>query len=132
MVTLDQLKEMAWKESICVAIDFAQKNYGNRPTRPSKPIMPKNPKAEQAFEFAKLLKEWEEEMEAYDIVLDGYNEHRNKIDALIVELIKEQAGIEVVPEQYRDKVYAKAWEYGHSYGFYEVWLKLSSLVEIFE
>ena len=81
MVTLDQLKEMAWKESICVAIDFAQKNYGNRPTRPSKPIMPKNPKAEQAFEFAKLLKEWEEEMEAY---------RKGKLDP------REQQGVEVL------------------------------------
>lgn len=132
MITLDQLKEIALNESLYEAIDFAQKNYGNLPTRPSKPIIPKNPNAEQVFEYAKLLKQWEEEMEAYQIVLDGYNEHRNKIDAVLVELIKEAAGIEVVPEQYRDKVYAKAWEYGHSDGFYEVYLKLNSLVEIFE
>lgn len=36
-----------------------------------------------------------------------------------------------VPEQYRDKVAAKAWESGHAYGYEEVILEAEVLADLF-
>ncbi len=66
----------------------------------------------------------------YGIELERYKKNKSLIDSTIIEFIKEQAGISIVPEQYRENLWNKAWEDGHSGGFYEVYL--SSLIEIFE
>jgi len=61
----------------------------------------------------------------------SYNQQCNEINALITEFIIVESGLDKIPEQYRDKVYSKAYENGNRSGFYEIYLELCSLVSIF-
>ena len=49
----------------------------------------------------------------------------------IEDFIKEEAGLNTIPEQYRSKVYSHAYDAGRSDGFDEVYQKLIDLVDIF-
>jgi len=55
------------------------------------------------------------------------------ISNIIEEFIKDVSGFnKTVPDDKKSKVYSKAWEDGHSSGYYEVYLCLLSLVELFD
>ena len=60
------------------------------------------------------------------------NLHNMQVDTLMNALIAYEAGLDNVPEQYRSKVYSKAWSTGHSSGHYAVYQELSELVKIFK
>jgi len=83
--------------------------------------------------YLELLKEHEKKIEIYDTVVKECKSVNQKFEGILVEYIKEVSGLNIlVPEQYRDKVWEKAWSDGHSDGLYEVYNNLLSLVEIFE
>ena len=132
MVTTQRLIELADKQSVSSAIEFAEKIYGKYPDRPSKPTLQKNANSAEAKNYAILLEQYESAMESYSQEMALYKKNSQEIQSVIVDFIKEYAGINIVPVQYRDKVYLKAYSDGHAYGFYEVFLKLNDLIEIFE
>ena len=128
-VTLEKMKQ---QEHISNAIEWALQKRGEYPKRPNKPNLPTKHSSIEAAQYAIDLQVWEKSKQEYDEVLNLWKSSENEIADVIVEFIKDEAGLETVPKQYRDKLYSKAHEDGHSSGYYEVYLKLSSLIEIFE
>ena len=51
--------------------------------------------------------------------------------AIAEAYIKKKSGLDTIPEKYRAKVWAKAWDYGHANGYGEVYHYLTDLIEIF-
>lgn len=131
-VTLEKLQKISQNQSVSNAIEWATDNYGDYPKKPPKPMLKKDANSKEVLEYAELLKNWELDSVIYKEQLETYKHNQNKIDSIIIEYIKEEAGISIVPQQYRDKLYAKAYEDGHSNGFYEIYNCLHSLIEIFE
>lgn len=131
-VTLEKLQKISQNQSVSNAIEYATDNYGEYPKRPPKPMLKKDANSKEVLEYAELLKKWETDANIYKLEVEAYYLNKNFIDSKIQEFIKEEAGISIVPQQYRDKLYSKAYEDGHSNGFYEIYNCLHSLIEIFE
>lgn len=128
-VTLEKLQELS---SVEHAISWAKKQYGDSPKLPTKPVLLGKHTSEDVGEYQKNLQLYEKAYDDYKIEKEIFHKNRSKIDAVIVEFIKEESGLNTIPEVYRDNVYSKAYEDGHSCGYYEVYLKLNSLLEIFD
>ena len=77
------------------------------------------------------LKNMKKKYAEYEVRYFEYKKVKIAIENVAVEFIKEMSGLNEIPEQYRDKVYSKAYEYGHSSGLSEVYNTLVDLVEIF-
>lgn len=128
-VTLEKLQGF---NSVSNAIEFAQNQYGTYPKPPIKPVLLAKHTSEDVGKYQKNLQHFEKLYDNYKLEKEQYNTNRSKIESVIVEYIKDVAGLDTIPEQYREKVYSKAYEDGHSSGYYEVFLKLISLLEIFD
>lgn len=129
IVTLENMNEIG---SVSDAIEWAMIQYGDYPNKPRKPSKSDISNSIEARKYADDLEKWEIQMEVYHIELENYRKNKSLIDSTIIEFIKEKVGISIVPEQYRNNLWSKAWEDGHAGGFYEVYLRLNSLIEIFE
>lgn len=101
------------------------------PDRPKKPFLTKGAGSVAAQKYAEELAAYESENETCKQARDAAQEHNRKVNELIETLIREESGLNLIPEQYRDKVYAYAWQTGHSSGYSEVYNHLSELVDIF-
>lgn len=94
-------------------------------TMPTKPTSKFDNDPAKIRQYADEIEKWNGDTRKMEV---GYNE---KIDAAIVGFIQDEAGLNSVPEQYRLKVFGYAWDKGHAYGYYEVYNKLVSLIDIF-
>ena len=100
------------------------------PVKPKKAFLPSNSPSEQ--EVAEYL-----EIKAnYDSLIEKYKELKGDYDALKLDRQDEfwgDARIELGCQSYSDKIWdkccAKAWEDGHSGGWYEVFNYLSSITD---
>lgn len=129
VVTLEKLKEF---DSVMEAIQWARQQGREYPKKPSKPFLKHGANSEEALNYANSLVVYEKEMVEYKKTNQEYTQEKNDIEGIVIDFIKDAAGLDTVPEQYRNKVYSKAYDYGHSDGLYEVYLKLESLIEIFD
>jgi len=129
VVTLEAMKHFG---SVMEAIEWARKQQGEYPKRPFLAPLKKGANSKEALNYANALAVHEKEMKQCEIAYKEHSKTASAIDGVIVDFIKDAAGLNTIPEQYRDKVYSRAYEDGHSYGFYEVYLKLNSLLEIFD
>lgn len=125
MITIEDLKK---QDSVIQAIEFAQDSLPNYPTKPEKPFLMKGANYDQVLEYAELLKEYENGKELYEDNLKNYRSQKMEVDKIIMEYILDEAGIEYVPAQYREKVISIANEEG---GFYPIYLELDKLISIF-
>lgn len=126
----DEMKNIA---NIYDAIEYANKsNPFPYPERIGKPFLCKNPTSNDAVEYATKLKHYEDSLVSYKESKMLYDQGKREIIHLIEERIKDEAGLDIVPEQYRDKVYYHAYSSGHSYGYSEVYNHLCTLIDIFE
>ncbi len=64
------------------------------------------------------------------VVNTAYNAEERRLDALFKKEALAEVGLGKHPK--KDKIYAKAWEDGHSSGYYEVWACLQGLVDLFD
>jgi hypothetical protein len=131
-ITLEKLQEIAQTESVENAIQFAKDSYDEYPSQPRKPFLKNNANSTEVLEYAELLKNWEIDNGNHKVNVENYRKNINQINEVIVEFIKDESGLNSIPEQYREKVYAKAWSDGHSNGYHEVYSELVSLVELFD
>lgn len=102
---------------------------------PNRPIRPRRPDSESPNEYriyADLLEKYEAAMVEYNTNRDVISKHNREVDFLIEKYIRKASGLNTIPEQYRNKVWQKAWQIGHSSGYYEVYQCLCDLVDIFE
>lgn len=114
-------------------IDLIQNS--NKYEYSDKPIKPKLKHPHTSSDvavYANELIKYETELKAYEENLGKYQIERYRLNDLIEKFIREESGLNYIPVQYRDKVYSYAYSEGHSNGYYEVYNKLLSLVEIFK
>jgi hypothetical protein len=128
-VTLEKMKQQGHTSN---AIEWAKEQYGEYPQRPPKPILSAKHTVDEAEKYVEDFKKFEVVKQKYETQMAEYRNRTNEINNVIVDFIKDEAGLDAVPKQYQDKLYSKAYEEGHSSGYYEVYLKLNSLIEIFE
>lgn len=129
LVTLEKLRNT---QSISQAIEWAKEQYGEYPVRPKKPSLKSNLNSTEAKQYATNLEKYENEITDFNERLAVWKADQTEINNVIERFIKDEVGFNIVPVKYQDKVWSKAWEMGHSSGYYEVYLKLNSLIEIFE
>ena len=103
-------------------------DLGNRPNRPRTPT---NASPEEYRSYADLLEKYEAANNEYTINYAIISKHNREVDKLIENYIAEVSGLNTIPEQYRNKVWQKAWQIGHSSGYYEVYHCLCDLIDIF-
>jgi hypothetical protein len=73
-----------------------------RPTKPSTKIAT----SKEAAELAKSLKVYEDNLEKYEIAKKAYYAERGRLTLLLDEFVKDESGINEIPEQYREKVWS--------------------------
>jgi len=127
-VTIENLEEFG---EVYKAIEWAQKQYGEYPKAPKRPVLQSKHTSEEAKNYVVLLEQYEKDDTEYKTQKDLWTTNKRKVNDVIEQFIKNQAGLDTVPEQYREKISAKAYADGHSNGYYEVFQHLCSLVDIF-
>lgn len=100
--------------------------------RPRKPIIKDSPTSDEAKVYYESLVQYEKDLVEFNKEKEIKASIRDEYNSLIIDYIKEVSGLNNIPEQYRGKVYEKAYQNGHSSGYYEVYNSLCSLIEIFE
>lgn len=105
---------------------------GSYPHKPARPTLMTGANSQTIRRYADAYENYEKQIAEFEIAKIAWNKQKAEIEDRIIELIKDKSGLNSIPDQYRYKVWAKAWEDGHSSGFYEVYLELCDLVEIFE
>lgn len=118
--------------SVSQAAEFARENSeAVYPERIKKPILAPIHTAKEASDYARNLKWYDKEMVTYRSAKELYSEVSLQENAVFIEYMKEVAGLDTIPEQYRKKVWDKAWSDGHSSGYSEVYYHLVELIDIF-
>lgn len=104
------------------------------PKRTRKPQLTNtNPSKEEVDLYLKQTSEYEALNSSYKENIRLYNEEQYQISEYIINRIKEDSGLnELVPEQYRNNVYAYAYDRSRGDGYYEVYITLCNLVDIFK
>ena len=102
-----------------------------KPKPPVKPYLAKNANSKDAKVYAIELEGYETLEYNYAELKNSYLKMKILYNEILTELVKDSADLQSVPEQYRDKVYSKAYQMGHSSGLMEVHKYLVDLVEIF-
>ena len=119
--------------SVSKAIEYAVKLYGKMPYKPAKPVLKSNHTAHELKEYTSNFEAYEAGIRNYELDRDAFNKNKRVVDSAIEEYIKEQSEFnKYVPKDRQQKVWGKAWEDGHSSGWYEIYLELNNLVEIFK
>lgn len=119
-------------EGVYKTISEAYKFSVEYPDRPKKPLLSQNAGSVSAAKYAEELAAYEKEYAEYAESRKLIQDHNGKIDQLIEAFVREESGLNTIPEQYRDKVYRHAYQTGHSSGFSEIYNHLLDLIEIFE
>ena len=120
-------------KSVHENIVLAQAAYKPYPLPMLKPfLLNRNATITEAKEYAVALEEYEKQKPAYDIAKKEVQEYNRKIDLAVGDYIKEESGLTKLPEHTQAKVWRKAYEDGHSNGFYSVYQELEELVELFQ
>lgn len=131
-ITKEYLSEK-FGEKVYEAAEFARKSYPSYPEQPQKPFLSRTHTSRDAAIYGRGLMDYERKINEWKVRRDKYRDECNEIDVAVQDYIREVSGLnDIVPKQYQDKVYAIAYEDGHSAGYYEVYNKLSTLIEIFE
>lgn len=130
-LTLQQI--VYWGEDLETTLLRIDSNKMVYPTRPNKPILKSNHTKEDVLKYAEDLENYNSLSENYKKEYDIVREFNQSLNNLKEDFIKDYSGLnDVVPQIYRDKVWNLAYQLGHSNGYYETYLKLSQLIEIFE
>jgi hypothetical protein len=107
-------------------------NNVNLPEYPHKPHLDSKHSSYDVLKYAEDLKQYEIDIKKYNAEHIKYRNENYRLNNLIKELVCIEASLDTVPEKYREKVYSYAYEHSHSTGYYEVYLTLCNLVDIFE
>lgn len=103
--------------------------YVHRPKEPR--LKSVTPTEEELSSFLAEKEEYQKLLREYETNNDFYKSESKRLYDILDDIIREDSGLNDIPEQYRDKVYSYAWERGHSSGYSEVYNCLCDLVEIF-
>lgn len=112
-------------------INWAEEQKGEEPKQPKKPIEPKHPSVNDALIHTLATVAWRQENEEYKVKLIAWKKNYDQINAVIEDFIKEVANFSIIPVEFQSNVFHKAWERGHSSGYFGIYQALTDLVEIF-
>lgn len=102
-------------------------------SKPREPLLVNNkPTKEDIDIYTTLVEQYSLDLAEFKTKDELHKSESSRLWKLLEDLIKEDSGLNNIPEQYRDKVYSYAWEQGHSSGYGEVYHYLCNLVNIFE
>ena len=110
--------------------EYLRELYVSKPKEPS--LKSLKPTQEDMTLFLSEKEKYKIDLEEYKIKNTFYGDESMKLYSLLEEKIKDDSGLNSIPEQYRDKVYSYAYEQGHGSGYGEVYNYLLDLVEIFD
>lgn len=85
---------------------------------------------EQSLELSKCLSEKVLDNVAFSAAAEAYKTETRRLTDIFKQDLFEDLGIEVHP--LRDKLFSKAWERGHGYGFAEVYSCAEDLMDLLE
>lgn len=128
--TLDEVKKNPY-DNVYEIIEQLLSLIEEHPEKPVKPKLPTNHKSVDLVVYTKELVTFEREEVLYLEERRKVDEHNSKIEALVCDYIKHDAGLDSVPEASRSKVWYRAYSDGHSDGYHAVYQKLVELVELF-
>ena len=133
MITLNDLKTHYDNSfDISGTIDWALDQNLPYPKPSKKPFLEKTHSVEQLEDYTKQFNLYTNQKSDCDEKLLIYKNKIIEIDSAIVEFIKKESDFyKHVPKNKQEKVWNKAWDVGHSYGFYSVYQELGDLVELF-
>lgn len=119
--------------SIYEAIEYVKSLEEPYVRRPIKPLPKINANSKELREHLEVLEQWELEISEYGKVSKKQREDSCERNSILEDYIKDQSGLyTVVPKDKQDKVWAYAWQQGHSSGYSEVAYYLQEIIEIFE
>jgi hypothetical protein len=131
--TLEEVKQWEDYMTIYEVIQKIESLTPEYPIKPTKPVLNSKHSTAEVLEYAQQLSQYEKDLELFKINKNSYTEERYKINDLIESYIKYATGFEsAVPVKNQSKVWAKAYEDGHSSGMHNVYLHLDSLVDLFK
>ena len=105
---------------------------GSYPEKPKKPVLLTGATSDDVRKYADAFDEFQVKFAEFEAKRVEYYQRKSEVEASVVEFIKDEAGFNSIPEQYRAKIWTLAWSEGHSAGYHEVYDWLCRLVEIFE
>lgn len=130
---LDYRDEHGFYETIEYGKLFIDISYPSRPSKPSTKKLLSCLSSQEIKDYALEVEKYEEAEIIYNKDRKKYEAQQVEVNGILENFVKEEAGLNsVVPEKYRDKVYSKAYEYGHSSGWSEIYNYLLDFVDIFE
>jgi hypothetical protein len=129
--SIEDFNKFAETHAIYETIEWAKTQKGNCPKAPIKPKTQNITSSRQAHELAIAFANWENEMAVYNKENQNWLDNKYKIESVLEDCIKEHAGLNDIPESSRDKVWNYAWAQGHSDGYYQVYLYLCQVVDLF-
>ena len=106
------------------------KNTVEYPDRPGKPVLPKCATPADYRKYAQDLEQHAARLEEYKKSSDAWHKEQGRLDDLAKQAMLEDVGLAKHPK--RDKIYAYAWEQGHSGGYNDVWCVLSDIADLFK
>lgn len=110
--------------------DYKKIEYKRKPSKPF--LKSTKPTEAEIGTYTAELSMYNDDLEKYNENEKLYRKENSNRTAAIEDFIKEESGLNTIPEQYRNKVYSYAYDDAHSNGYYEVYLKLEKLVDIFK
>ncbi len=118
--------------SVDDTIKLADKYRLPYPTAPKKPILKHDHTSEEARNYADSLDSYDIFKKDYDDFMNQYRLRDGEVNDIIKCFLWEITGLNQLQNVNKDKVWHKAYEDGHSSGWYEIWLQLIDLMEIFK
>lgn len=107
----------------------AYSNQDEYPVGPKKPFLKHAHTSEEAVKYAKDLKAYESILPTYRELRDNWRAKDSELHSQFKKDALEEVGLTNHPKA--DKIYAFAYEEGHSCGLNEVWNYLQNLAELF-
>ena len=115
-----------------------QRKYTAPPTKPQTPNSSSSQKdatPEDYINYGNALTAFNTEYKTWEnTIKTAEDNHNNETDSCCENLVREESGLNnlKIPQRQADKIWSKAWQDGHSDGYYSVYCKLLELVELFE
>ncbi len=113
------------------AIRFVRESHKPWPDSITKPFLKRDHSVAEAKDYAKALEKYTKDEILYKKAKDEVIKYNNELDNLLETLMKEESGLNKLPEANRAKIWSLAWENGHSSGYSDVYTHLCDYINLF-
>ncbi len=103
--------------------------YPNRLTKPRIPLGSSS--SYMVKEYAEELAKWESAMEKFKAERKVYDDKDQELERIFRNDALQELGYDKLPEWQQNRIYAYAYEQGHSGGLSEIWNVLDNMTTLF-